>query len=103
MDDPAGEAFPWKPKEIDEILKGVKLVNNAKEEKNFEDLAGKVVGFYFSAHWVCMLSQAFLVQSTFRTVSTVYIVHIHLCAMPTVHDVHCYYIIEKYNECKLFP
>lgn len=54
LDDPAGEEFPWTPKGIADIMKSVKLVNNKKEEKAFEDLAGKVIGFYFSAHWVCM-------------------------------------------------
>ena len=53
LEDPAGEDFPWRPKGIADIMKGVKLVNNTKEEKSFEDLAGKVIGYYFSAHWVC--------------------------------------------------
>ena len=54
LDDPKGEKFPWRPKGIDDILKGVKPTNNKQEEKSFEDLAGKVIGFYFSAHWVCI-------------------------------------------------
>ena len=53
QEDPAGEDFPWRPKGIAGIMKGVKLVSNTKEEKSFEDLAGKVIGYYFSAHWVC--------------------------------------------------
>ena len=52
LDDLPGENFPWRPKGIKDILKDVKLVNNKKEEKSFDDLAGKVIGFYFSAHWV---------------------------------------------------
>ena len=56
LEDPDGEEFPWRPIGIADLMKGVKLVNNEQEEKAFEDLAGKVIGFYFSAHWVCMYS-----------------------------------------------
>lgn len=52
LEDPEGDDFPWRPKGIAELLKGVKLVTNKKEEKSFEEVAGKVTGFYFSAHWV---------------------------------------------------
>ena len=58
LEDPAGENFPWRPKGLTDVMKGVKLVNNKKEEKAFEDLAGKVIAFYFSAHWVCIQCQA---------------------------------------------
>lgn len=51
LDDPKGDNFPWKPKGVREILKEVKLINNKKEEKSFDDLSGKVIGLYFSAHW----------------------------------------------------
>ena len=54
LDDPKGDNFPWKPKGVCEILKEVKLINNKKEEKSFDDLSGKVIGLYFSAHWVCL-------------------------------------------------
>ena len=53
LEDSSGENFPWKPKGIKDILKGATLVNNKQEETSVQDLAGKVVGFYFSAHWVC--------------------------------------------------
>lgn len=52
LNDPKGEKFPWKPKTVSELFADVKLINNKKEEKSFEDLAGKVIGLYFSAHWV---------------------------------------------------
>ena len=54
LEDPNGKQFPWHNKRIDEIMKNIKLVNNKQEEKTFEELKGKVIGFYFSAHWVCL-------------------------------------------------
>lgn len=51
MEDPKGENFPWKPKSVSELIKG-KLINSKGEEITVEDLKGKVVGLYFSAHWV---------------------------------------------------
>ena len=63
LDDPQGKNFPWKPKGINEILKDVKLINNKKEEKSFDDLSGKVIGFYFSAHWVC--KENYFIKLTF--------------------------------------
>lgn len=53
LEDSSGENFPWKPKGISDILKQVTLVNNKQEEISVQDLAGKIIGFYFSAHWVC--------------------------------------------------
>lgn len=53
LDDPEGKQFPWKPKSFSEIMMKVKLVNNEKTEKSFKELSGKVLGLYFSAHWVC--------------------------------------------------
>ena len=50
-DDPEGTGFPWKPKPFTEMIKG-KFVNKDKEETTYEDLKGKVLGIYFSAHWV---------------------------------------------------
>ena len=55
LGDPQGTNFPWQPKTVDEMLEKVKLINNQKEERSFADLSGKVIGFYFSAHWVCTL------------------------------------------------
>ena len=54
LDDPEGKNFPWKPLDIGEILQDVKLVNNKKEETPFDELSGKILGVYFSAHWVCL-------------------------------------------------
>jgi len=49
-EDPTGEQFPWKPKTLQEVLDGAKIVGDGKELKG-EDLLGKVFAFYFSAHW----------------------------------------------------
>lgn len=50
-EDQQAKNFPWRPKGLADLMKDVKLVNNKKEEKSFADLAGKVFGLYFSAHW----------------------------------------------------
>ena len=52
-EDQQAKDFPWRPKGLADVMKDVKLVNHEKEEKSFADLAGKVLGLYFSAHWVC--------------------------------------------------
>ena len=51
MEDAEGKEFPWTPKPFSEIIVG-KLINKSKEEKQWEELKGKTVGVYFSAHWV---------------------------------------------------
>ena len=51
VDDPEGKEFPWRPKPLGEIVEGV-LINSKGEETKWGDLASKIVGFYFSAHWV---------------------------------------------------
>ena len=51
MEDPEGKEFPWLPKPFTEIIKG-KLINSKKEESDWDELKGKVIGLYFSAHWV---------------------------------------------------
>ena len=50
-DDQEGTGFPWKPKPFSEMISG-KFVNKDKDETTWEELKGKVIGFYFSAHWV---------------------------------------------------
>ena len=57
LDDPEGTNFPWKPLEVSEILKDVKLINNKQEETPFDELSGKILGLYFSAHWVCTCNE----------------------------------------------
>ena len=51
MEDAEGKEFPWLPKPFSEIING-KLINNKKEEIDWDQLKGKVIGLYFSAHWV---------------------------------------------------
>ncbi|XP_067032909.1 nucleoredoxin-like [Acropora muricata] len=51
LDDPKGNNFPWKPKTVFEVLKDVTLINNQNEKKNIDEVKGKVLGLYFSAHW----------------------------------------------------
>ncbi|XP_068748190.1 nucleoredoxin-like [Montipora capricornis] len=51
LDDPKGDNFPWRPKTLNDILKDVKLVSHERGEKSFDDLKGKFLGLYFSAHW----------------------------------------------------
>lgn len=51
MEDAEGKEFPWTPKPFLEIIVG-KLINKDKEEKPWEELKGKTIGVYFSAHWV---------------------------------------------------
>ncbi|XP_038059235.1 nucleoredoxin-like [Patiria miniata] len=50
MEDATGENFPWTPKPFEEIFTGP-LINNKEEKKTTDDIKGKVVGLYFSAHW----------------------------------------------------
>merc|ERR1719355_452213 len=49
-EDPAGEEFPWKPKTLQEVLNGAKIIGDGQELRG-ESLLGKVFAFYFSAHW----------------------------------------------------
>merc|ERR1711904_496355 len=49
-EDPIGEEFPWKPKTLQEVLTGAKIIGDGQELKG-ESLFGKVFAFYFSAHW----------------------------------------------------
>ena len=50
--DPDGDKFPWIPKPLSEILANAKLADSDNKEVPWEQLHGKVVGFFFSAHWV---------------------------------------------------
>jgi nucleoredoxin len=49
-EDPTGEEYPWKPKTLQEVLKGAKIIGDGQELTG-ESLLGKVFAFYFSAHW----------------------------------------------------
>merc|ERR1719247_3678577 len=52
MEDPKGEAFPWRPPTLWETL-GDEVLRGDGESVEVADLRGpgKVLGFYFSAHW----------------------------------------------------
>ena len=57
LDDPQGISFPWYPQPLDSILKGtISCVTGDLDAE--ENLRGKVVGYFFSAHWV---SQCFVI------------------------------------------
>ena len=51
MDDTEGSNFPWKPLPFSQMIEG-KLVDNKGNESSWSDLKDKVIGLYFSAHWV---------------------------------------------------
>ena len=52
MKDSTGEAFPWKPPTIWEAL-GEEFLSK-EDDVSIDDIKGKgkVIGLYFSAHWV---------------------------------------------------
>ena len=50
-DDLEGKDFPWYTKSVDEILAG-ELLRGSEKVDAAEALCGKVLGIYFSAHWV---------------------------------------------------
>ncbi|ELU09340.1 hypothetical protein CAPTEDRAFT_174065 [Capitella teleta] len=47
---PEGTGFPWKPKSLAEILEGT-LKKGSGTIDSQEAISGKILGFYFSAHW----------------------------------------------------
>jgi len=53
MSDPEGLNFPWAPKTFRQIMgeNDGKLVDKNGAEYNNDNLSGKVLGLYFSAHW----------------------------------------------------
>ena len=51
MEDENGLEFPWRRKKFSELIKG-KLLKDNEEVEALEELKGKTVGLYFSAHWV---------------------------------------------------
>ena len=55
---PNGEGFPWKPLPLSQLISEGKLLKGIEGEEvdAKEALDGKVIGFYFSAHWVSLLS-----------------------------------------------
>ena len=54
MDDATGSNFPWKPLPFSQLVEG-KLIDNKGNESSWSNLKDKVIGLYFSAHWVSPL------------------------------------------------
>ena len=55
VDDPTGEKFPWKPKPFTEIIADAKFIDQNEQEITWEQLQGKVTGFFFSAYRVKLM------------------------------------------------
>ena len=51
VEDENGLEFPWRRKKFSDLIKG-KLMKENEEVDALEELRGKTVGLYFSAHWV---------------------------------------------------
>merc|ERR1712225_45567 len=51
MEDREGKNFPWIPPTFGETMAGATLVRGDGTELAYSELAGKTIGFYFSAHW----------------------------------------------------
>ena len=51
MEDKTGKDFPWKPKPFLELIEG-KFLGKHLKELTSACLKDKVIGVYFSAHWV---------------------------------------------------
>jgi len=49
-EDPTGKNFPWNPPSIKECL-GTDFLNGDGKTVTLDELAGKNIGIYFSAHW----------------------------------------------------
>jgi nucleoredoxin len=49
--DPTGENFPWKPRQLFDILSEAKLTGKDGVERSGASLKGQVFALYFSAHW----------------------------------------------------
>jgi len=56
--DPTGAQMPWRPKSLQEILPGAKLLGKDGAEHSSDILQGKCIAYYFSAHW-CPPCKAF--------------------------------------------
>lgn len=52
MDDPVGSWFPWRLREIAEVLGEISLIASDGRKVTYESISSKVKGLYFSAHWV---------------------------------------------------
>ena len=59
-EDPKGLNFPWRPPSLDELLSG-KALKGSETVDLADEIKGKVVGFYFSAHWVRQRFRSFFI------------------------------------------
>ena len=50
--DPKGTGFPWRPRTLSEIFEGIKFIDRDNDETTWDQLHGKIIGFFFSYHWV---------------------------------------------------
>ena len=50
--DPKGTGFPWRPRTLSEIFEGIKFIDRDNDETTWDQLHGKIIGFFFSRHWV---------------------------------------------------
>ena len=50
-EDETGREFPWRTKPLHDVIKGT-LLHGKEEVDAASALRGKIVGLYFSAHWV---------------------------------------------------
>ena len=54
MEDDNGRDFPWTPKPFLEVVSKGNFKGQRGKEVDAEAIKGKVIGLYFSAHWVCV-------------------------------------------------
>lgn len=54
-EDPSGDKFPWAAEPFSDIIEG-EFVNKSGEKITWSDCQDKIVGLYFSAHWVSYLT-----------------------------------------------
>lgn len=55
--DPKGTGFPWRPRTLraSKIFEGMKFIDRDNRETTWEELHGKIIGFFFSRHWVSQI------------------------------------------------
>jgi len=49
--DPEGANFPWRPKTVEQVVAEIPGYVRGTEKLGKDAVAGKTVGYYFSAHW----------------------------------------------------
>lgn len=60
LSDPNGDGFPWRPKPLPEILSNCNFTDMDMKGISWEEFRsqGMILGFFFSAHWVGILSSS---------------------------------------------